>query len=153
MTSVVTILNYLDANLAMWQPWGHVTSSMVAKCFCQKLGIEKCYSTMHGLIVFSSSRRIEWYTFWPWGHVNVAWPEVNWIPWPYEVIIYIFRCVSTREYRWCHCHCSSLVIPKVIGKKLPCSQVPQFWFVLPLWRHLLPNLKMTRAKIVDLIHR
>ena len=70
MTSVMTILAYLDANFVMCQPWGHVTSTKVTKkLFANNLRIEKSYSTVHGLIVFSSSRRIEWYTFWPWDHV------------------------------------------------------------------------------------
>ena len=56
---------------------------------------------VHGLIVFSSSRGMEWYTFWPWGHVKVMWPKVNWWPWPYEAMVYIFRCVSTRGSQWC----------------------------------------------------
>ena len=40
--------------------------------------------------------RFEWYAWWPWGYVEVTWPEVNLWPWPGEVIIYIFRCISMR---------------------------------------------------------
>ena len=69
--------------------------------------------------MFSASRRIEWYTFWPWGHVKVTWPEVTSWPWPYEVIRYIFRCVLTRGSRWCSLFCSSSFSSKVINKKTP----------------------------------
>ena len=41
------------------------------KSFCQYLRIEKSYSTVHGLSVFSSSLRIDWYTSWHWGQIEV----------------------------------------------------------------------------------
>ena len=56
-------------------------------------------------------------TIWSWGRVNVTWPEVNWWPWPYEVMISIFLCVSTRGSRWCCYFCSNSVSSKVIGTK------------------------------------
>ena len=80
--------------------------------------MEKSYSIVHGL-VFSSSRRIEWYTFWPWGDVKVTWPELRWF--------------------------------KIIGKKLPCPQVPLFWLFYPCDVIFERGPKMTAVKIVDLV--
>ena len=55
--------------------WRHQRSP---KCFLQIASHKKNYNTVHGLVVFSSSRPIEWwYTYWAWGHVKVTWLEVT----------------------------------------------------------------------------
>ena len=93
--------------------------------FCLPItSYRKSYTTVHCVIVFSSSRRIEWSTFWHWGHVKVTWPEVNWWPWSSEVILYIFQCIATRWSRWC---CFSL---KVLRKKTPLFSRGAIWTFL-----------------------
>ena len=58
----------------------------------------------HCVYLIKTHRMIYLGTFWPWGHVKVTWPEFNWWPWPYEIMICIFRCVSKRGSRWSRPH-------------------------------------------------
>ena len=50
-----------------------------------------------------SSIRFDWYATWvkPW-----PWPEVKFWTWPFKVMLYMFRCVLTRQTRWCQNYCS-----------------------------------------------
>ena len=117
MTPVMTILDYLDANFAMWQPWGHDIIKGHQNVFLISLHRKK-YSSAYDLIVFSSSRRIEWYTFWPWGHMT--WGQlVTLTLWGHH--IYILWCVSTRGSRWYCYFFSSFIRSKVIGKNTSLS--------------------------------
>ena len=80
---------------------------------------------MHGHIVFKSSIRIEWYAFWPWGHVKVTWPEVSFDP---------RRSSYTHSYAYQREDLDGAVnfalawsVQTLLAKKLLCSQVPPFW--------------------------
>ena len=63
-----------------------------------------------------------------------------------KVILYMFRCVLTRQTRWCQNHCSIISNTEVIIEKLFLSKMPFFNFSWPLtpkqlilgeiWRHL-----------------
>ena len=55
----MTNLDYRDVIFAIRQLEGHVTSSKVTKRFFANNSLQKRYSRENGLIVFSSSRRIE----------------------------------------------------------------------------------------------
>ena len=70
----MTNLDYYDVINAIRQLEGHVTSSKVTKGFLLITPYRKRYNRENGLIVFSSSRRIEWYTWWPRGHVTWGQP-------------------------------------------------------------------------------
>ena len=134
MTSIMTILDYLDANFAMWPPWGHVTSSKVTKFFFLPITSHKKRRAARMVLLCSAhhSRRSERFTFGLWGHIKLTWPVVNSWSWPYEIAIYenIFRCVSMRAFRW-YCYFCSSIGSKVVGKKKTCHPVPLFVFFYP----------------------
>ena len=50
-----------------------------------------------------------------------------------SVILYIFRCVLTRQTRWCQNYCSIISNTEVIIEKLFCSKMPFLTF-RDLWR-------------------
>ena len=66
------------------------------------------------------------------GHaVTLTWGQI--LPWPFKVMLYIFRCVLTRQTRWCQNHCSIISNTEVINEKLFRSKMPFLTF-RDLWR-------------------
>ena len=97
--------------------------------------------------MFLPSSRFDSYVIWP--------TSVNTWPWPFKVMLYIFRCVLTRETRWCQNRCSITSNTEVIIEKLFRSKMPFFdvsWLLTPkrlilgeIWRHLSEKKNVSRA--------
>ena len=68
--------------------------------------------------VFLSSRRIDKYAIWPTWVTTWPCPEVKFWPWPFKVMLYMFRWVLTRQTRWCQNNCSIISNTEVITEKL-----------------------------------
>ena len=96
--------------------WGH--GVLLANKFYRKR-----YRRVCDLLVFSSSKHIQWYAIWPIltkPELETTWPQFTWPlvklwPWPLGgKKKYIFWCVSTRGARWRLNFCSSSIRLKVI---------------------------------------
>ena len=79
------------------------------------------YSGAHGLIVFVSSRRIDWYAIWPMltylgHHVTLTWGQIFKLI--FKIKMYMFRCVSTKESRWWHNYFISFLVQKLFTKNI-----------------------------------
>ena len=147
----MTILDYLDANLAMWQPWGHVTSSKVTPCF-----IANSFALKRATALFMVSLCSN--------HQDAS----NDIHFDLKVTLRSRDLRSPLDldfirswYTYFDAHQRENLDGAVssalaqLGQKLLAkysrSPVPPFWLFWPLWRHFLPDLKMTWVKNVELV--
>ena len=74
--------------------------------------------------------RFDWYATWvtPW-----PWPKVKFWPWLFKIMLYMFRCVLTRQTWWCQKYCSIISNTEVIFEKLFRLKMPFLTF-RDLWR-------------------
>ena len=88
---------------------GHQRSLEVANSFFSITLDWKEMECWDGFIVFVSWRFIDWYATSPISVIKWRWPDVISWPWPFKIKSYIVWSVSTRETRWYHCRCFSLI--------------------------------------------